>query len=126
MTKSKKPSGIFKQRRIPYLGELVDSVFTAMPALSLVSLMSTMIILYEVTKKYLKDIAPWLNIFYFFGALIVIFIPILLVVYKFILPSVWNFRATLMSHLDDKVDDINEKLDKLLKEKGEDSSKPSN
>lgn len=110
---------MFRQRRIPFLGELVDSVFTAMPALSLISLVSTLIILYEVMKQYVIDIAPWMNIGYFFGAIVIVFIPILLVVYKYILPSVWNFRSTQMSHLDDKVDAIDQKLDKLLEGKNE-------
>ena len=114
---------VFRQTRIPFLGELVDSIFTAMPALSLISLVSTLIILYEVMKQYVIDVAPWMNIGYFFGAIVVVFIPILLVVYKYILPSVWNFRSTQMSHLDDKVDAIDRKLNILLGEKNEDRLK---
>jgi hypothetical protein len=105
---------VFRQKRIPYLGELVDSIFTAMPALSLFSLISTTIILYEVTKQYIIDYAPWMNIGIFFAALAVLFMPILLIVYKFILPSIWHFRSTQMSHLDRKVDILDEKVDKLL------------
>ena len=118
----RRTSKVFRQKRIPYLGELVDSIFTAMPALSLFGLMSTMIILYEVTKEYIIDFAPWLNIGVFFGALFIVFMPILLIVFKYILPSVWHFRSTLMAHLEEKVDALNKKVDLLLEKANEDSS----
>ena len=114
MLKTKK-NKVFRQKRIPLLGELVDSVFTAMPILSLVSLVSTMIILYEVVKDYFVDIAPWLTIFHFFGGVAIVFVPVLLVVYKFIIPSVWHFRSTQMGHLEKKMDSVSDDLIEIKK-----------
>ena len=114
MPKTKK-NKVFQQKRIPLLGELVDSVFTAMPILSLVSLVSTMIILYEVVKDYFVDIAPWLTIFHFFGGVVVMFVPVLLIVYKFIIPSVWHFRSTQMGHLEKKMDSVSDDLIEIKK-----------
>ena len=93
-----------KQTRIPYLGELVDSIFTAMPALSLFAFISTLIILYETVKVYFIDWAPWLNIGYFFGMIIIVFTVILWFVFKYVLLSIWHFRSTQMGHLEKKID----------------------
>jgi len=101
MPKTKK---MFKQTRVPYLGELVDSIFTAMPALSLFAFISTLIILYETVKKYFIDWVPWLSIWYFFGVLAVVFVLIMLFVFKYVLPSIWHFRSTQMGHLEKKID----------------------
>lgn len=104
---------LFRQQRIPYLGELVDSIFTAMPALSLLSLISTLIILYEVTKQYFIDWVPWLNIFYFFGVIAIAFLLALVIVFKYVLPSIWHFRSTQMGHLEDKMDVQQSELEKV-------------
>ena len=124
----RKTNNMFKQKRIKYLGELVDSIFTAMPALSAFSLASTIIILYEVTKEYILNLLPWMNVLYFMFALAIIFLPILLVVFKYVIPSVWHFRSTQMSHLDEKINEVNKelnevnkKLDELLKEKDDEN-----
>lgn len=124
-----RPNNMFKQKRIKYLGELVDSIFTAMPALSAFSIVSTTIILYEITKQYILNIFPWMNIIYFIVALVIIFMPILLVVFKWVIPSVWHFRSTQMSHLEtqinkttEELEKVNETLRKLLREKDENSS----
>lgn len=117
MPKTSRANKVFSQRRVRFLGELVDTIFTAMPALSVFSLVSTTIILYEVTKQYLLNYAPWMNVLYFIAFLAVAFIPIMLIVYKFIIPSVWHFRSTQMSHLENKIDSLSKKLDELLKEK---------
>ena len=104
-----------KQKRITYLGELVDSVFTAMPALSLFAFISTLIILYETVKIYFIDWAPWLNIWYFFGIIIIVFTVILWFVFKYVLLSIWHFRSTQMGHLEKKIDDQAAELVKIRK-----------
>ncbi len=118
---------LLHQKRIRFLGELLDSLFTAMPFLSLWSLASTTVILYEMTKGYILDLAPWLNIGYFVTFLIVLFVPVMLLVYKFVIPSVWYFRSTQMSHLEDKMDrtvqemtELRKALNKLIEDSKED------
>lgn len=108
-------SKIFQQKRIRFLGEIVDSIFTAMPALSAYSIVSTTIILYEITKQYILNWVPWMNVVYFVLILVVLFIPLLLFTYKFIIPSVWQFRSTQMKHLEDKID----RIEAMLKEERE-------
>lgn len=115
-------NNLFKQRRIKFLGEFIDSVFTAMPVLSAYGVVSTSIILYEVTKQYILNWVPWMNIIYFIFILGGLFAPIILLVFKFVIPSVWHFRSTQMSHLEEKIDAIAEKLDKFIEGHNENSS----
>lgn len=115
---------LFKQKRIRFLGEVVDAFFTALPLLSVYSGLSVTIIMYESIKGYILNWLPWMTIIHFVAILGVLFIPVILFTYKFIIPSIWHFRSTQMSYLDKKVDEITQrqdeiskKLDELLKEK---------
>ena len=110
---------LFKQRRIRFLGEVVDTIFTAMPALSAYSIVTTTIIMYELTKEYIQNLLPWMNVFYFVLFLVILFIPIMLVVYKYIIPSVWHFRSTQMQHLEDKIDALSAQIAGLKERKDE-------
>ena len=115
---------LFAQRRIRFLGELVDTIFTSMPAFSAYSIVAQTFILYELTKDYIQNVLPWMNVLYFILLLGLLFLPLMLVVYKFIIPSVWHFRSTQMQHLEDKIDAIAAELgiDFDKKETDEDSS----
>ncbi len=104
---------LFKQRRIRFLGEFVDTIFTAMPFFSAYSILSTTIILYELTKDYIQNLLPWMNVLYFLLFLGLLFLPVMLVVYKYIIPSVWRFRSTQMGHLEDKIDALADQIAEL-------------
>jgi len=106
------------QKRVKLLGEMIESLFTAIPIIGMFNYVSTTIILWEMIKKYILDRLPWVNIFYFMLLLGLVFIPIVLVTYKYIIPSVWHFRSTQMGHLEKKIDALSEKVDRLIKEKG--------
>ncbi len=104
---------LFGQRRIRFLGEVVDTIFTSMPVFSAYSIISTTIILYELTKEYIQNMLPWMNVGYFILLLGILFIPVMLVVYKYIIPSVWQFRSTQMGHLEGKIDALSAQIDAL-------------
>ncbi len=97
-------NNLFRQQRVRFLGELVDAVFTALPALSIYSGLSVTVILYEAVKSYIQNWLPWMNVFYFLAGLLVGFTPVVLLTYKYVIPSIWHFRSTQMSHLEAKVD----------------------
>ncbi len=128
MRKSKKNRGkrvyqsVLRQRRIPILGEVIDSFFTTLPMLSVYSGVSVTIILYELTKQYIVGWLPWMNLGYFIIILVSLCIPLVLVVYKYVIPSVWHFRSTQMSHLEMKMDKLSKQLEKLQKAQDENSS----
>ena len=104
---------MFKQRRVKFLGEVVDTVFTAMPFFSAYSILSTTIILYEMTKEYIQNLLPWMNVLWFLLLLGLLFLPVMLVVYKYIIPSVWQFRSTQMGHLEGKIDALAAQIEEL-------------
>lgn len=121
-----KTNKIFKQRRVKFLGEVIDTIFTAMPVLSAYAVVSTTIVMYELVKQYILNVFPWMNIWIFIGCLVLLFLPILLVFYKWVIPSVWGFRSEQMSHLERKIDILQNKLDTLIEQQGladEDSSR---
>lgn len=97
-------NNLFRQQRVRFLGELVDAVFTALPALSIYSGLSVTVILYEAVKSYIQNWLPWMNVLYFLAGLLVAFTPVVLLTYKYVIPSIWHFRSTQMSYLEAKVD----------------------
>ena len=106
----------FKQKRVKFLGEFIESFFTAIPILSLFSYVSTTIILWEMIKKYIVDALPWMNIFYFIFFLVMLFVPIVVATFKWVIPSVWHFRSSQMGHLEQKIDRLEKKIDELKAE----------
>ncbi len=108
---------LFKQRRIRFLGEFIDTIFTSMPFFSAYTILSTTIILYEMTKEYIQNLLPWMNVLYFMLMLGLLFLPVMLVVYKYIIPSVWQFRSTQMGHLEGKIDDLSKQIAELKEQK---------
>ncbi|KKM73521.1 hypothetical protein LCGC14_1409690 [marine sediment metagenome] len=108
---------MFKQRRVRFLGEIIDTIFTAMPFFSAYTILSTTIILYEMTKEYIQNILPWMNVLYFMLMLGLLFLPVMLVVYKYIIPSVWHFRSTQMQHLEGKIDALSAQIAELKGQK---------
>ena len=113
MSNNSNATKVFKQRRVKFLGEVVDTVFTAMPFFSAYSILSTTIILYEMTKSYIQNLLPWMNVLWFLLLLGLLFLPVMLVVYKYIIPSVWQFRSTQMGHLEGKIDDLSAQIAEL-------------
>ena len=108
-------NNVFKPRRVKFLGEFIESFFTSIPIIGMFNYLSTTVILWETIKDYVTDVLPWMNIFFFIMVLILLFIPIILFTYKFIIPSVWHFRSSQMGHLEEKIDALEKKLDESLK-----------
>ena len=108
---------LMKPKRIKYLGEFIESFFTAIPIISMFSYISTIIILWEMIKKYIVDALPWMNIGFFILFLAMIFIPIVIATFKWVIPSVWHFRSSQMGHLEEKIDKLQSELESLKKDK---------
>ena len=108
-------NNMLKPRRVRFLGEFIESFFTAIPIIGMFNYLSTTVILWETIKGYVTDVVPWMNIFFFILLLALLFIPIILFTYKFIIPSVWHFRSSQMGHLEEKIDVLEKKLDAALK-----------
>ncbi len=104
---------MLRQRRIPLLGEIMDALYTSLPILSIINFLSITISLYITSKVYLEQYVPWLDIWLFLLILLLISIIFMLLVYKFVLPSLWAFRGEQMSGQNEKLDEILKELKKL-------------
>ena len=111
----------FKQKNIPWVGALVESLFNALPFLSILisvfNFISIMVVLYANIKQYLIDYFPSITLASFIGAififLILVVAVIMGVIYKYVTPSLWTFRNKQMNKYDSEV---LMKLDRLEKE----------
>lgn len=106
-----------KQKNVPYLGALVDSLYTSLPILSIINFLSIITILYATIHEYLLGWAPWLSLWIFVGLLGIATTSTMVLIYIFVLPSVWTFRNKQMFGYESKVIDLLEKLEKMLEEK---------
>lgn len=101
-----------KPRRVKYLGELLDSFFTSLPFFSIYSSLSVTIILYAQIKDWLHVWLPWVNLWVFLLVVGFALTIIVLLAYKYIVPSIWGVRSQRMYHLEEKLDVIIEGIGK--------------
>jgi len=104
---------MLRQRRVPFLGEIMDALYTSLPILSIINFLSITVSLYITSKPYIDQYLPWLNIGLFFLILFLVSIIFMFIVYKFIIPSLWAFRGEQMSGQNGKLDEILKEIKEL-------------
>lgn len=107
---------ITKQRHIPGVGALIDSLFSCLPFLSFINFIFISIVVYADIHPYLKVHMPWVQMWSFMAFLSVVTILMMLAVYKFVLPSLWAFRGKQMFGYESRVIDEIQKLQKEVRE----------
>ena len=88
--------GIPKQRVIPGLGEAVDATYTTMPLFSIINFVSILIVLYASSRPWIQEYLPWLGLGSFAAMLVGVILLGLVLVYLYVLPSLWAFRKRQM------------------------------
>ena len=106
---------LLKQKRIPGLGALVDSLYTSLPVLSIINFLSILTVLYASIKSDLAQWVPWLTFWVFLVLLCALTATMMVLVYKFVLPSVWTFRQKQMFSFESEVLDEIKGLRKEIK-----------
>ena len=86
-----------KQKTIPWLGAAIDSLYTAMPIMSILNFVSVNAVLYATTKDYLVERLPWITFYHWIGLMVVLTLILMTFMYFAVLPSLWNFRAKQMN-----------------------------
>ncbi len=86
-----------KQKNVPWIGALVDSLYTSLPILSIINFMSITTVLYATIKEYLLAWAPWITLWWFLLFLAVTTLSMMTVIYIVVLPSLWTFRNKQMN-----------------------------
>ena len=81
------------QKSIRWLGIWIESLYMAMPMLSIVNFVSLMILVYESKKA---DIPSWISLPVFLGAVAVGTMIGTLLAWIFLVPSLWSVRGQQM------------------------------
>jgi len=110
---------LLKQRKLPFIGGFVDALYTSLPILGIINFLSIMVILYNDTRPYLLEHMPWVTLWVFLTAIGGFTSIIGLLIFKFVLPSLWTFRSKQMFSYENQVVS---KLDEILKEIKKDGS----
>lgn len=92
-----------KQRNIPWLGAFVEALYMSLPIVSVINFASIAIVLYSDIRPYLLEHLPWVQLWMFLLALSSFVSISMLLVYKFLLPSIWTFRGRQMFGHESKV-----------------------
>ena len=105
-----------KSKIIPWLGVIVESLYTSLPILSILNFISIITMLYTST---IVEYAPWLSFWMFVAILGVTVLCVMLVVWKFVIPSLWAYRSSQMKELTDGMKELTEdakRKDKMIAE----------
>lgn len=86
-----------KQKNIPVVGAVVDSLYTSLPVLSILNFLSIITVLYSTIREYLLTWAPWLTFGWFLIVLVILTVVMMLTMYLYVLPSIWTFRNKQMN-----------------------------
>lgn len=114
-----KQKGILKQTSVPWIGAIIDSLYGSLPILSIINFLSITTVLYTNIKEYLLAWAPWITFPLYLCILAFLASTMMVITYKFLLPSQWTFRGKQLfgheSRVVDKLDEVLKRLDKLEK-----------
>lgn len=103
-----------KQKNLPWVGAVTDSLFTALPILSIINFLSIITVLYATIREYLFKWVPWLSFPWFLAILVVATLIMMVGTYLFVLPSLWTFRNKQMNSFESEIlKEIKELRDEL-------------
>jgi peptidoglycan biosynthesis protein MviN/MurJ (putative lipid II flippase) len=108
-----------KQHNLQWVGSFADAAFTSLPILSVLNSVSVLVVLYQSIKEYLIGDYAWLNLWTFSGIVLLLVTITMVLVYKFVLKSLWSWRSQQMQGMNKQLDDIKLELGKLRKELAE-------
>jgi len=108
-----------KQKNILWLGAFTDSLFATLPLLSVINFLSIQTVLYANVKEYILPWAPWLTFVWFIALMVLITLGAMVLVYKFVIPSLWVWRGSQLyghqSILMDEIKGLRAKMDEREK-----------
>lgn len=103
-----------KQKNIPWLGAFLETFFTTLPFLSIVSFLAIIMVLYSEARPYLLQYAPWMTLWLFLVIIAVVGVFGMWLVYRFVLPSIWTFRGRQMFDRENQLVNKIESIESLL------------
>lgn len=106
-----------RQKAVPFVGPMVDALYTSLPVLSIINFLSIAVVLYNEIRPYLLEHAAWVKLWMFMLSIFGLTVVIMVVVYKFVIPSLWAFRSKQIFH---EENEIKVSLEILLEKQGVD------
>lgn len=96
MRKSQKGKArLFRQHKVPVIGPLTDLLSYSAIWIGMMNFLMIAVTLYSTTlRERILSYLPWMNLGYFLTFLFIIVIGIVICVYKFIVPSYYEFRSS--------------------------------
>lgn len=94
---------LLKQKNISWIGPLIDSLYTALPLLSIINFLSILTVLYSNVRDYILPIVPWITLGWFVVFMIILVIGMMAFMYLYVLPSIWTFRNKQMNSYESDV-----------------------
>ena len=109
------------QKVLPGIGAIYEAFVVSLPFLSAIQFLTILTMFYENLKVYIHPVMPWVTFPIFISTVASVMCCIMVVVYKFLLPSIWNFRGKQLygfeSELMKEVKELRKEI-KELKENG--------
>jgi len=84
------------QYNIRWLGAVVESLYLALPVLSIINFLSISVVLYTNVQDYIKAWIPWMTFPIFLIIIFVITCITVLLTWMFLVPSLWALRGQQM------------------------------
>jgi hypothetical protein len=107
---------MIKQKNIPWLGVFIEALFNSLPFLSIINFLSIIVVLYESVKPWLDNFIPWINLGTFVIGMTVIVIVMMLLVYKYVIASLWAFRGKQMFKDENQIISRLDRIEQSIKE----------
>ncbi len=110
-----------KQKVLPGIGALYEAFVVSLPFLSSIQFLTILTMFYNDVKVYLLPWMPWITFPIFLLFVAILLSIIMLLVYRFLIPSIWTFRGKQLygfeSELMEEVRKLREELQTLREEK---------
>ena len=84
------------QKNIRWLGIVMESLYLALPLLSILNFLSIAIVLYTSVKTDLLRYLPWMTLGWWFFSIFVLTAVATLLTWIFLVPSLWALRGQQM------------------------------
>jgi len=81
------------QRNIRWLGAFTESLYNALPLLSIINFLSISVVLYTNVQDYLKASISWMTFPVFLIIIAIITSTAVLLTWIFLVPSLWGLRG---------------------------------
>lgn len=100
------------QKKIKGLGAIMESLYNALPLLSIINFLSIIIVLYSNIRGDLTRLISWMNLGWFFAIIAVLTIIATILTWVFLVPSIWALRGQQLNEHSDIFKKGKEKEDK--------------